>query len=348
MCLTLILCSLSCRLSQDRKKRKPSASLAKVEAMMSMQTHVTKLVHPSSLMHRVHCMVVLRKDDQVILGGVEGSLLVVDGSSGDLIESLKGHEGEITSLDYASDQGVLCSSSQDGSLRLWERNSKTKNFRCLHVIRFDSGFISSVSCHPSGDYITVSNVMGTWNFLDVKTGSILLKVQDEFGISGRRVIQFHPDGLILAIGLPNARIQLWDLKSQTCAASLEGPLGPLEALVFSENGYYMASSSSEDSCIRLWDLRKLSQLCTIPLNDQEEREEEEGLFGTALTFDDSGQFLAVGTSKGAVSIYKVKVWDEVVHLKDFSNRITSLKFGSDARSLYVSSLDGSVFVYSVL
>ena len=53
---------------------------------------------------------------------------------------------------------------------------------------------------------------------------------------------------------------------------------------FSENGYYLATAA-EDSCVRLWDLRKLKNFKTIPM--------EEGYEIRDLCFDQSGTYLAV-------------------------------------------------------
>ena len=51
------------------------------------------------------------------------------------------------------------------------------------------------------------------------------------------------------------------------------------------SGYYLASSA-EDSVVKLWDLRKLKNFKTIPL--------EEGYEVKSLSFDQSGTYLAVG------------------------------------------------------
>lgn len=63
-----------------------------------------------------------------------------------------------------------------------------------------------------------------------------------------------------------------------------GHSGPITAISFSENGYYLATAA-EDCCVRLWDLRKLKNFKTLPL--------EEGYEIRDLCFDQSGTYLAV-------------------------------------------------------
>ncbi len=49
-------------------------------------------------------------------------------------------------------------------------------------------------------------------------------------------------------------------------ANFESHVGQVSALSFSENGYYLATAA-EDSCVRLWDLRKLKNFKTIELDE---------------------------------------------------------------------------------
>lgn len=65
--------------------------------------------------------------------------------------------------------------------------------------------------------------------------------------------------------------------------------GAVNALAFSENGYYMASAG-EDGYARLWDLRKLNNFHSLPVGTGA---------ATSVAFDFSGSYLAVGGAKSA-------------------------------------------------
>lgn len=108
-------------------------------------------------------------------------------------------------------------------------------------------------------------------------------------------IKFHPDGLIMGTGNGDGSIRIYDVKSQQIATTFDGHkengaevrkalvgfsspqffffclasfLNPpktmptrvqmINSMSFSENGYYMASGSSDG--IRVWDLRKLKEV----------------------------------------------------------------------------------------
>ena len=67
-------------------------------------------------------------------------------------------------------------------------------------------------------------------------------------------------------------------------ANFEGHNGQISGLAFSENGYYLATCA-EDSCIKLWDLRKLKNFKTIQLEDGYEVRD--------VSFDQSGSQLDI-------------------------------------------------------
>lgn len=284
-------------------------------------------------------MAFYQETNQLVTGGKDMNISIVDISSNQVVHTLKGHEGPIINVLYDPIHNMLCSSSQDSTVRVWNMDNANV-FVCHHVLRYHSDVVIGLTYHPSGDYLACGSLDGTWSLVDVKMGNLLLKMGRDRTLKFRS-IQFHPDGLILATGTSDNQIKLWDLKSQSCAGSLEGHSGAVHVLAFSENGYHMASASEGELCVRLWDLRKMSNFHTIKLAS------DGNLIVSALSFDPSGQFLAVGTTNGTVHIYVVKLWEALVTFTDHTDSVTSICFGQNSRTLFTSSMDGAVLTYSI-
>ena len=70
--------------------------------------------------------------------------------------------------------------------------------------------------------------------------------------------------------------------------------------LYLKTGYYLATAA-DDSCVKLWDLRKLKNFKTLQLEDGYEVRD--------LCFDSSGTYLAVAGSD--VRVYLCKQWNEL-------------------------------------
>ena len=98
---------------------------------------------------------------------------------------------------------------------------------------------------------------------------------------------FHPDGLILGTGAADSSVKIWDVKTSKVAAKVEGHVGAVTSMSFSENGYYLATCAQDG--VKLWDLRKLKNFKSV---------EAAGV--RCVGFDRSGHYLAVGGADACV------------------------------------------------
>lgn len=85
-----------------------------------------------------------------------------------------------------------------------------------------------VKCHANvtcgsfqpigGDFLVVGSDDCSWSFHDVHNDKLLTKVQTEAPITS---IQFHPDGLVLGVGLANGKVIIYDIRTQERAIELQ-------------------------------------------------------------------------------------------------------------------------------
>eukprot|EP00887_Chlorella_sp_A99_P008229 scaffold12.g8229.t1 len=156
------------------------------------------------------------------------------------------------------------------------------------------------------------------------------------GPGGYTCAALHPDGLILGAGTADATVRIWETRTQKNVAKFDGHTGPLSALSFSENGYYMASAAADG--VKLWDLRKLKNFKSLAPYDSAPT--------TSVAFDFSGLFLAVGGADARA--YGVKQdWAVVKEFTDVPKKgVQALAWGPDARSLLVGAADHNLRVFA--
>ena len=219
-------------LSKGRKKRAApagyvdAAGLAAYSALGSTNAHKAG---PTAL--DVHS-----SEAVIATGGADGSVSVL-GLAASLTKraSAKAHKGRVTSVKLHPTRPLLVSASADGTTCV----SSTANGKAQHTIRAHTAEVNGVTLHATGDFAVTASADRSWCLLDLELGSSVLTVREE-GASGYTCAGFHPDGLILATGMGKA-VRVWELKSQTNAATFDGHTGAVTSLAFSENGYYLAT-----------------------------------------------------------------------------------------------------------
>nr|CAD2208175.1 unnamed protein product [Meloidogyne enterolobii] len=132
-------------------------------------------------------------------------------------------------------------------------------------------------------------------------------------------------------------VKIWDIKEQSNVAQFPGHSDSVCAISFSENGYYLATGSL-DGEVKIWDLRKLKNLKTIcPYNAKQAV--------NALTFDQSGAYLAIGGAN--VQIFQVKSWNKIYQFDGHTQGVTGINFGENAKFVASSSLDKTVRIFGL-
>jgi len=146
---------------------------------------------------------------------------------------------------------------------------------------------------------------------------------------------FHPDGHLFAAGTQAGDIKVFHTSSGEEATAFT--LGsPIQALVFSENGFWFAASGKGQSTVTIFDLRKegaAAQVKELQTGDAQ-----------SLAWDYTGQFLATAGSTGiTVQQYlkSAKSWSEPLRS---SVTGVALRWGSEAKSLVTVNKEGVVSV----
>jgi pre-mRNA-processing factor 19 len=144
---------------------------------------------------------------------------------------------------------------------------------------------------------------------------------------------FHPDGHLLACGGTDGQIKIFDVKSGSLAATFTSQTNStaVTSLYFSENGTWLASTSSSSDNISIWDLRKAAEIRTL----------ETGLGKVdCLSWDYTGQFLAVG-GEGGVSVQQYskasKEWSEPLKM---ALPATAIAWANEAKGLATVNAEG--------
>lgn len=150
---------------------------------------------------------------------------------------------------------------------------------------------------------------------------------------------FHPDGHLFAVGTSSGDVKLYMTKNLEQAAVFK--LGaPVQALTFSENGFWLAATAKGQTTVTIFDLRKEGDAATAKVL-------ETGGSVQSLAWDYTGQYLATGGPSGVtVQQYtkSSKKWSEPFRN---STAVVGVRWGESARKLVAVNDNGVVSVFGV-
>jgi len=152
----------------------------------------------------------------------------------------------------------------------------------------------------------------------------------------------HPDGHVFLIGCQDGTIRVYDVLTGACNGSLGPRPGAVRSVHCSPNGYWLAETSTADSKVRVWDLRKPDSVAF---------ELEGSSVDGKVRWDHSGQYLALGGKKGVdVWAYqkKEKSFEKVTEEPMEKSGVQCLDWGLDGKTIACGGLDdGTICILGV-
>jgi WD40 repeat protein len=156
------------------------------------------------------------------------------------------------SVAFMPDGTRLVTGSFDGSLRIWDLNTKS----LVETIVAGEGNvgIDSVAVSPDGTRIATGMTDGSAAVWELASQDRVLSLS---GHSGRVwAVAFSPDGELLATGSGDTSIRIWDVSTGTTEYTLRGHNFEVRNLAFHPDGSRLASISAEPgSSVRVWALQ---------------------------------------------------------------------------------------------
>jgi WD40 repeat protein len=251
---------------------------------------------------------------------------------------LEGHSDDIGALAFTPDSLLLASASDDTTIRLWSPAMVEARGTLI-------GHTDKVKCAifmPDGSYLLSTGLDATVKVWNVETMSIIRTVKlsvaetvmARFNQHGE--IVFSPNCQLLAVKSEDNLIGLWNIT--TGAAILVYAELDLYrfSLVFSPYSRFITSSTGQNSH-EIWDVQ--TQKRDVVPN---------GVRAVSVAFSIDGQFLALGSDTGIISLL---IFNSMPANEDYNDQpryISTIAFSSDGSQLVSGSSSGEIGLLSLL
>jgi WD40 repeat protein/tRNA A-37 threonylcarbamoyl transferase component Bud32 len=242
----------------------------------------------------------LSPDGRTAAVGIDRGIQLVDVGAGTVRTATRGLTGSPNWVQFSPDGEIIVSTNLDGTVTLWDVESATvrdtlrghSNSVQQPVFSLDGGALYTVSHDGSAIAWDLSG--------NLRLGRPFTFTHDRTfspaGFDGHPG-EFSPDGGLIAVGLKEQGVQLWDVRELSPeGAPLLETGGEVKALAFSPDGQTLAAVTSSGS-LTLWDVGTRSRLHG-PLSTGGGT-----LLVGGLSFSPDGATLATASALG------VRLWD---------------------------------------
>ena len=157
-----------------------------------------------------------------------GEVLLWNVQTGERLRRFGGHL-EVRSLAFSVDGRLMAAGSDFGQVVLWETESGRKLATLLHGEKGEGclGFVTSIAFSGDGTMLATGAEGPTMLAEHAKDKTVILwdlrnntkKQALEKFADPVRVISFSPDGMLLAIEIPEAKVEIWN--TVTCKKDLQ-------------------------------------------------------------------------------------------------------------------------------
>ena len=235
----------------------------------------------------------------------------------------------VTFIGFASDNRLVTVSD---AIRVWDlstgRELRTVEQDMTSVASF-YGTDGALSLSPDGTQLLMLTDTSSPEvlFIDLSSGREVRRVKVSDNEVESLQLSFNTDGQLLAAGVQNKRLKLWNLTTKK-----DHELGPVtkafSPIKFSRDGRLLALS--ENYTVKLWDVSTLRELSSLKVPNS-------GAFiqyGAAfIAFSEDGKRIATGGFDTDTIVWEVETGKRLSTLSGRTNMAHNVSFSSDGSEL---------------
>jgi WD40 repeat protein len=287
--------------------------------------------HPWEWMVRDASCAAFSPDGKIVaVGGMDGSLRLIDAGTGYVTWQIKVHEKLVTSAVFSPDGARVLTVGWDREVSLWDASTGAE----LSVLHGHESNVISAEFSPDGARVLTASGDKTARIWDATTGSELYVLHGHEDSLTSAV--FSPDGARVLTASGDATARVWEVSTAAVLYLLRGHGGVLSSAVFSPDGALVLTASN-DMTARVWDTTSGAELLVLRGHDH--------WVCSAVFSPDAVRVLTASNDK-TVRIWNASTGVELSVLRGHESCVQSAQFSPDGKFV-LTGPDGKINIFAL-
>jgi WD40 repeat protein len=274
-----------------------------------------------------HCVAFSPDDAHIAYVGDDNAVKILDGRTGAVLKSLKGHDGLICTVAFSLDSKRLVSGGEDKTVKLWDIDAG----KDIATFKGHTARINGVALSPDGTRVVSASDDLTIKIWETQSGQEIMSLNGH--LENVVDVAFSPDGKQIASSGNDHTIRIWDAWSGKEVYRMKGHVAGVTGIAFSPDGKRIVSTSF-DRAIKLWNTQTGREVLTIEKSPQ-------GFHGVGFSPD--GSRIAAGAVDGFIKFFDAPTGHEVTTLRGHTDTVIHFSFSDDGSQIYSESRNEKLF-----
>ncbi len=257
-----------------------------------------------------------------------GLYYALKGLKGQFYNALNGHTGSVMDVAFIPGTDSMYSTGGDGKLLKWDIANLETPFETILENPFGQ---KALGVTPDGKWLICATDDSKILLLNITNN---VEMDQELVGHTRSVngIAVAPNNEYFISSSNDKTIRKWDLKTFQGEIFIESE-SKINSIEISPDSKSIVAGT-QDGKISIWDINDTTKVTVI--------QEESKIAITAVKFNNTGNWLASGDSKGNIKIWDSKTFEVIEDLEGRKSRINDIDFNIDDNLMATSSQDGNV------
>jgi WD40 repeat protein len=312
-----------------------------IVTVLDMQTYevLQTLEHPLGTI--VNAVAISPQGTEAVTGSNNSALLHWDLATGEVLQELRGHAGEVTSVAFGPVTGRVLSGALDNRMILWDLNAGES----LRVYEHASS-VTSVAFSPVGNTVASGTQLGVLTVRNLETGEIVRTLGGDVVQHGTQPITklaYGADGRVLVSGGEDQLAIVWSTFTGTPLYVFDTHNGAISGVDIDPNGRTVLTGS-EDGSLFWWSIADDSVSQRFTQNGHNEQLE-------AMAYSPDGSLLVTSDLNGVLLLWDTQTAEVIGRYNNavgsHLDAVKDLAFLPDGSQFVTASEDMTVGIWDV-